>query len=147
MASSTSSLTATTLKPVCFTIVGKQNNPLFHYCFEQGVSSSHDLFHMVHTSLDTLDESGGTITPGYVGLLYPTESYKTYGYRTLTNIKLILVFHRGSIRDVEVRKLFQTLHALYVCAVSNPFYSLGDRLSDSPSSCLVNELLKIIPSN
>ena len=61
----------------------------------------------------------------YLGLLYPTEDYKVYGYLTSTHVKLILVTHNFNSKETSVRKVFESLHAAYIDAISNPFYTPG----------------------
>ena len=41
----------------------------------------------------------------YMGLLYPTEDYKVYGYLTSTRVKLILVTHTFNAKEGSVRKV------------------------------------------
>ena len=66
-----------------------------------------------------------TGSDSYLGLLYPTEDYKVYGYLTSTHVKLILVTHNFNAKEASVRKVFESLHAAYIDAISNPFYTPG----------------------
>ena len=69
----------------------------------------------------------------YLGLLYPTEEYKVYGYITNTNAKMILVTTENSNpKDPDVRQFFQHFHRLYVNVASNPFYETNTKI-ESPS--------------
>merc|ERR1711924_230058 len=77
----------------------------------------------------------GTRKPGsdsYLGLLYPTEDYKVFGYLTCTNVKLILVADALNAKEANVKRVFQGLHTAYINAVSNPFYTPYTKI-DSPT--------------
>ncbi|GAA50464.1 trafficking protein particle complex subunit 2-like protein [Clonorchis sinensis] len=105
----------------------------------------------VHAALDVVGDklakraaySGGghEHTEPYLGLLYPMEDHRLYGYVTNTQIKFIVVLESptsplnstsqaagGSSpslqhQDSEIRSLFQCLHSAYVDLVSSPFYT------------------------
>lgn len=86
-------------------------------------------FHYIaHTALDVLDEkiaSRKETTSSndmYLSVLFPTEVYKIYGYVTNSKTKIIVVADDSEMKDNDMKSLFQKLHALYVDAVSNPFY-------------------------
>ncbi|KAI3791031.1 hypothetical protein L2E82_04572 [Cichorium intybus] len=71
-----------------------------------------NLHHIVHCSLDVVDEkvnnpkkSGTMINETFLGLLYPTENYKVYGYLTNTKVKFILVTTDLDVRDADVRNI------------------------------------------
>mmetsp|Transcript_11867 Transcript_11867/g.30306 ORF Transcript_11867/g.30306 Transcript_11867/m.30306 type:complete len:87 (+) Transcript_11867:65-325(+) len=64
----------------------------------------------------------------YLGLLYPTEDYKVFGYLTGTNVKLILVADSFNAKEAVVKKVFRDLHSAYIDAVSNPFYNPGKKI-------------------
>jgi len=69
----------------------------------------------------------------YLGLLYPTEDYKVYGYITNTNVKMIIVTtENANPKDPDLRMFFTNFHKLYVNAASNPFYESNTKI-DSPS--------------
>ena len=112
-----------------------QNNPLYIKAYGQ-----HDQlrFHfIVHTSLDFLEEKVAAQTQGsasiptaatskhdsYLGLLYPIEELRVYGYLTNCRIKLLAVLDDDEVKDAEMKALFRRLHALYVDTTSNPFHS------------------------
>ncbi|KAL0356568.1 UNVERIFIED_CONTAM: Trafficking protein particle complex subunit-like protein [Sesamum calycinum] len=113
---------------VCVAVVGHQNNPLYIQSFTEA-DDALKLHHIVHCSLDVVDErvnnpkkSGPTLNETFLGLLYPTENYKVYGYLTNTKVKFILVTTDLDVRDADVRNFFRRFHAAYVDAVSNPFH-------------------------
>ncbi|KAF6138843.1 hypothetical protein GIB67_018574 [Kingdonia uniflora] len=50
---------------------------------------------------------GPTLNETFLGLLYPTENYKVYGYLTNTKVKFILVTTDLDVRDADVRNLHE----------------------------------------
>ena len=65
----------------------------------------------------------------YLGLLYPTEEFKVYGYVTMTRVKFILALDdNANPKDADVKLFFTKFHSLYVDAISNPFYTLDDKI-------------------
>ncbi|KAM7257984.1 hypothetical protein ACFE04_013725 [Oxalis oulophora] len=120
---------------VCVAVVGHQNNPLYIQSFTEA-DDALKLHHIVHCSLDVVDErvnnpkkSGPTLNETFLGLLYPTENYKVYGYLTNTKVKFILVTTDLDVRDADVRNFFRKFHAAYVDAVSNPFHVPGKKIT------------------
>ena len=114
---------------VCVAVVGRTNNPLYLRAFD---AASLRFQYIVHTSLDIVEEklrvaskskttaaSGAT---GYLGLLYPTEEFKVYGYITNTKVKFIVVAaDDGETKDAAIGVFFKKFHQLYVNTISNPF--------------------------
>ncbi|GAB2267835.1 hypothetical protein Dimus_002812 [Dionaea muscipula] len=106
---------------VCIAVVGHQNNPLYIQSFTEA-DDALKLHHIVHCSLDVVDErvnnpkkSGPLLNETFLGLLYPTENYKVYGYLTNTKVKFILVTTDLDVRDADVRNAIEeaeTLHSL-----------------------------------
>ncbi|WAR12972.1 TPC2L-like protein, partial [Mya arenaria] len=69
-------------------------------------------YYTVHTSLDVIEEKVNNVGKNanelrelYLGLLYPTEDYKVYGYVTNTKIKFVIVVESSNttLRDNEIR--------------------------------------------
>ncbi|EOD28223.1 hypothetical protein EMIHUDRAFT_58777, partial [Emiliania huxleyi CCMP1516] len=113
-----------------------QNNPLYLRTFGAagGGEAAPDTlrFHfIVHAALDHVEEKlasqrtaaagGGKLDP-YLGLLYPIEDYRVYGYVTNSRAKLLTVVDDDEVKDAEMRALFRRLHTLYVDTISNPFH-------------------------
>ena len=71
----------------------------------------------------------------YLGLLYPIEELRVYGFMTNCRIKLIAVLDEEDVKDAEMKALFRRLHALYVDTVSNPFHSPDTELYNCASFC------------
>mmetsp|Transcript_42616 Transcript_42616/g.107532 ORF Transcript_42616/g.107532 Transcript_42616/m.107532 type:complete len:133 (-) Transcript_42616:923-1321(-) len=110
----------------CVAIVGKKNNPLFLRSFN---SSTDELkFHyIVHSALDVVStrETAGAQEP-FLGLLFPTEEFRVYGYLTNTRVKLLVVVQQSHNKDTEVKAFLERLHSAYIKAVSNPFHQMGE---------------------
>ncbi|KAL8240290.1 hypothetical protein R6Q59_013645 [Mikania micrantha] len=122
---------------VCIAVVGHQNNPLYIQSFTEA-DDALKLHHIVHCSLDVVDErvnnpkkSGPMLNETFLGLLYPTENYKVYGYLTNTKVKFILVTTDLDVRDADVRNIsfFRRFHSAYLYAVSNPFHVPGKKIT------------------
>lgn len=133
---------------VCVAVVGHNNHPLYLQSFisESNILKFH---HIVHCSLDVIEEkvsnskqAGINISESFLGLLYPTEEYKVYGYMTNTMIKFVLVTTDRDLRDADVRNLFRRLHAAYVDAASNPFHVPGKKITSSVFVERVDNMVK-----
>ncbi|GFR26137.1 trafficking protein particle complex subunit 2-like protein, partial [Trichonephila clavata] len=109
-------------------------------CYVKTSSPGNDLkfLYTIHTSLDVIEEKVLTVNKTasdlrelYLGLLYPTEDYKVYGYVTNTKIKFIVVVESShtTLRDNEIRQMFRRIHAGYADMVCNPFYTAGEVVS------------------
>ncbi|GLJ40390.1 hypothetical protein SUGI_0831640 [Cryptomeria japonica] len=129
-------------------IVGLQNNPVYIQSFSEG-DDALKLHYIVHCSLDVIDErvnnpkkSGPTLNETFLGLLYPTENYKVYGYLTNTKVKFIVVTTDQDLRDADVRSFFRRFHAAYVDAVSNPFHVPGKRITSAAFADRVRTIVK-----
>ncbi|KAJ1443629.1 Trafficking protein particle complex subunit 2 [Sesbania bispinosa] len=92
---------------VCVAVVGHQNNPLYIQSFTEA-DDALKLHHIVHCSLDVVDErvnnpkkSGPMLNETFLGLLYPIENYKVYGYLTNTKVKFILVTTDLDVKDAD----------------------------------------------
>ncbi|CAH1270857.1 TRAPPC2L [Branchiostoma lanceolatum] len=133
---------------VCVAVISKENYPLYI----QTIPTEDDLkFHYtVHTSLDVVEEKINNVGKTtndlrelYLGLLYPTEDYKVYGYVTNTKIKFVVVVESSNtaLRDNEIRTMFRKLHNAYTDLVCNPFYTPGDRITSRVFEKVVNAMM------
>ncbi|XP_063801586.1 trafficking protein particle complex subunit 2-like protein isoform X1 [Pseudophryne corroboree] len=128
---------------VCVSVIAKENYPLYIH----SIPSENQLkFHYtVHTSLDVVDEKISAMGKAlvdqrelYLGLLYPTEDYKVYGYVTNSKVKFVMVVDSSNtaLRDNEIRSMFRKLYNSYTDVMCNPFYNPGDpiqsRMAVSP---------------
>ncbi|RDY14022.1 Trafficking protein particle complex subunit 2-like protein, partial [Mucuna pruriens] len=133
---------------VCVAVVGHQNNPLYIQSFTEA-DDALKLHHIVHCSLDVVDErvnnpkkSGPMLNETFLGLLYPIENYKVYGYLTNTKVKFILVTTDLDVKDADVRNFFRRFHAAYVDAVSNPFHVPGKKITSRTFAERVSTIVK-----
>ncbi|KAL5677864.1 hypothetical protein ACJX0J_013995, partial [Zea mays] len=82
------------------------NNPLYLHSFTEA-DDALKLHHIVHCSLDVIDErvnnSKRTLNETFLGLLYPTENYRVYGYLTNTKVKFIMVTTDLNAKDADAR--------------------------------------------
>ncbi|XP_032320498.1 trafficking protein particle complex subunit 2-like protein isoform X1 [Camelus ferus] len=120
---------------VCVAVIAKENYPL--YIRSVPTESELKFHYMVHTSLDVVDEKISAMGKAlvdqrelYLGLLYPTEDYKVYGYVTNSKVKFVMVVDSSNtaLRDNEIRSMFRKLHNSYTDVMCNPFYNPGDRI-------------------
>uniref|UniRef100_A0A674ML70 Trafficking protein particle complex subunit 2-like protein n=1 Tax=Takifugu rubripes TaxID=31033 RepID=A0A674ML70_TAKRU len=97
---------------VCIAVIAKENYPLYIRCVP--VQNELKFHYTVHTSLDVVEEkissagkSIGDQRELYLGLLYPTEDYKVYGFVTNTKVKFVIVVDSSntSLRDNEIRSV------------------------------------------
>lgn len=87
-------------------------------------------------------KKGGNSYDMYLGLLYPTEEYRVYGYVTNSRVKIVLVLdgEGGVLKDPELRSAFRKLHAAYIDVVANPFYIPCQRISSARFDALAAEI-------
>nr|XP_047931053.1 trafficking protein particle complex subunit 2-like protein [Anser cygnoides] len=125
-----------------------QNYPLYI----RSIPTENELkFHYtVHTSLDVVDEKISAMGKAlvdqrelYLGLLYPTEDYKVYGYVTNSKVKFVMVVDSSNtaLRDNEIRSMFRKLHNSYTDIMCNPFYNPGDRIHSRAFDNMVNSMM------
>jgi len=133
---------------ICVAVIGKENYPLFI----KTISADNELkfYYTVHTSLDVVEEKISSVGKNtndlrelYLGLLYPTEDYKVYGYVTNTKIKLVIVVESSNttLRDNEIRSMFRKLHNAYVDMLCNPFYIPGENVTSKSFEKVVNSMM------
>ncbi|XP_035751087.1 trafficking protein particle complex subunit 2-like protein [Egretta garzetta] len=132
----------------CNSCERKMNYPLYI----RSVPTENELkFHYtVHTSLDVVDEKISAMGKAlvdqrelYLGLLYPTEDYKVYGYVTNSKVKFVMVVDSSNtaLRDNEIRSMFRKLHNSYTDIMCNPFYNPGDRIHSRAFDNMVNSMM------
>ncbi|WOG84181.1 hypothetical protein DCAR_0103362 [Daucus carota subsp. sativus] len=138
---------------VCVAVVGHQNNPLYIQSFTDA-DDALKLHHIVHCSLDVIDErvnnpkkSGPLLNETFLGLLYPADNYKVFGYLTNTKVKFILVTTDVDVRDASVRNFFRRFHSAYVDAVSNPFHVPGKKITSKTFAGRVSAIVSSFGSS
>ena len=134
---------------VSIAVVGRDNEPLYiHTIHEETDLKFH---YIVHTCLDVIEEKTTSSSKAsqdprelYLGLLYPTEDYKVYGYVTNTKIKFVIIVEsmNATLRDNDMRMMFRKIHNAYVSMVSNPFYNPGDPINSKLFQAAVDSLMK-----
>jgi hypothetical protein len=102
---------------------------------------------IMHAALDRFEQLAGP-PPGYgwrkpgetgvdgmfVGLLYPVEDMRVYGYVTTTRIKLVLVVEDDALPEMQssidndIKALLSKIHELYVEDLLNPFKDTGSAI-------------------
>ncbi|XP_069758056.1 trafficking protein particle complex subunit 2-like protein isoform X2 [Narcine bancroftii] len=133
---------------VCVAVIAKENYPLYI----KTVPTENELkFHYtVHTSLDVVEEKISAVGKAlvdqrelYLGLLYPTEDYKVYGYVTNTKVKFVIVVDSSNIalRDNEIRSMFRKLHNSYTDVMCNPFYNPGEVIQSKVFDNMVSGMM------
>jgi len=137
------------MKVVCVAVVGKTQNPLYIKSYDQ--TEGLKFHYMVHGSLDVVEEKLKKSTPTtelYMGLLYPTEDYKVYGYITNTKIKLIVVvLDDADLKEVDIKNFFKRFHQVFAGTVCNPFYTPDDVIKVKKFDTDVDNLVYSVASN
>ncbi|XP_054711385.1 trafficking protein particle complex subunit 2-like protein [Uloborus diversus] len=133
---------------VAVAIISKENYPL--YVKTNSPGSDLKFLYTMHTSLDVIEEkvvtvnkSVGDLRELYLGLLYPTEDYKVYGYVTNTKIKFVVIVESShtTLRDNEIRQMFRKIHAAYADMVCNPFYVPGETISSKSFESIIKSIM------
>ncbi|XP_074140746.1 trafficking protein particle complex subunit 2-like protein [Sminthopsis crassicaudata] len=110
------------------TVIPKENYPLYI----QSIPADYT----VHMSLNVVDEKVSAMGKAlvdqrelYLGLLYPTEDYKVYGYVTNSKVKFVMVVDSSNtaLRD-KIHSMFRKLHNSYTYVMCNSFYNPGDHI-------------------
>ncbi|XP_033626729.1 trafficking protein particle complex subunit 2-like protein [Asterias rubens] len=133
---------------VCVAVIAKENYPLYI----STIPTENELkFHYtVHTCLDVIEEKVSAVGKSvndprelYLGLLYPTEDYKVYGYVTNTKVKFVIVVESSNmqLRDNEIRNMFKTLHNAYVDMLCNPLYTPGENIKSKTFDNTVMQMM------
>ncbi|KAM7015402.1 trafficking protein particle complex subunit 2-like protein [Tautogolabrus adspersus] len=133
---------------VCIAVIAKENYPLYI----RSVPTQNELkFHYtVHTSLDVVEEKISAVGKSlgdqrelYLGLLYPTEDYKVYGYVTNSKVKFVIVVDSSntSLRDNEIRSMFRKLHNSFTDVMCNPFHNPGDSIQSKAFDGIVSGMM------
>uniref|UniRef100_A0A8C4IC01 Trafficking protein particle complex subunit 2-like protein n=1 Tax=Dicentrarchus labrax TaxID=13489 RepID=A0A8C4IC01_DICLA len=104
----------------------------------------------LHTSLDVVEEKISAVGKSlgdqrelYLGLLYPTEDYKVYGYVTNSKVKFVIVVDSSntSLRDNEIRSMFRKLHNSFTDVMCNPFHNPGDPIQSKAFDGIVSGMM------
>lgn len=98
----------------------------------------------VNFPVSSLTKSSNDPRELYLGLLYPTEDYKVYGYVTNSKIKFVVVVESANtaLRDNEIRTMFRRLHVAYTDMFCNPFYNPGENITSRKFEDTVVKMMK-----
>ncbi len=65
----------------------------------------------------------------FLGLLYPEEGHRVYGWTTNTKVTIIIIYDEAvRVNDEDVPQILKRLHEAYIAAVCNPFHTEGNLL-------------------
>ncbi|KAK9799812.1 hypothetical protein WJX73_002139 [Symbiochloris irregularis] len=135
----------------CAAVVGRANNPLYLEACKPASDEEVLKYHyVVHCALDTVEEKvalrtqPGEIADSYLGMLYPTEDHKVYGYVSNTSIKFIFVVEEPAPKDEDMRALFKRFHAAFIDVVSNPFYEIGQPITSTSFDASVRTIVTTV---
>ncbi|GFR41299.1 hypothetical protein Agub_g1975 [Astrephomene gubernaculifera] len=137
----------------CVAFIGPQNNPLYLRSMDPASDEQYlKLHYVVHCALDAVEEKvllkrgPGDAQDAYLGLLYPTEDFKVYGYLTNTHLKILLLLDdEGPAKDEVVMRVFRRLHSLYVDTASNPFHVFGLPISSARFDVQLEQIVAVYP--
>uniref|UniRef100_A0A6U4M355 Trafficking protein particle complex subunit 2-like protein n=2 Tax=Hemiselmis andersenii TaxID=464988 RepID=A0A6U4M355_HEMAN len=121
----------------CVALIARTNQPLLLRCYAD--EAEHIKFNYVcHCSIDAFEEREQTLRVGggapkgtdmFLGLIMSMVEYKVVGYITCTGVRVVVVLDDADTKDdTVIRSFCAKLHALYVDAVSNPFYVAGQEV-------------------
>lgn len=124
----------------CIAVISKQNFPLYLRTVDPLNETDLQFQYIVHTSIDVIEEKismlsapkvGNDPREHYLGMLYPSEQHKVYGYATNTRVKFVIVTDNTTSqnRDADMKLLFKNLHVAYTDMFCNPFYATGTKIT------------------
>ncbi|CAN8000733.1 unnamed protein product [Ixodes pacificus] len=139
---------------VAVAVIGKENSPLF----VKTVTPCNELkfLYTIHTSLDVVEEkispgnkSSGDVRELYLGLLYPTEDCKVYGYVTNTKTKFIVIVEtsRTTLRDNEIRQASEVQScclSLFNCIMTSCYRCFINCIHHMLMSCAIPSMFLVI---
>ncbi|GIL72663.1 hypothetical protein Vretimale_4364 [Volvox reticuliferus] len=138
---------------ICVAFIGPQNNPIYLRSMDPATDDQYlKLHYIVHCALDAVEEKvllkrgPGDSQDAYLGLLYPTEDYRVYGYLTNTHVKIILLLDdEAPIKDEAVLRVLRRLHSLYVDTTSNPFHKFGLPITSPRFDAQLEQIVALYP--
>lgn len=117
----------------CVAIIGRQGEPLYVKSFVPSfdVLSIHAALDAVRDKVDPAryPRPSSQREDPFLGLLYPIEGYKIFGFITNTNIVIVIAIKDTLLREDRVRALFDTIAGLHAAAVCNPFSPLNGKVT------------------
>jgi trafficking protein particle complex subunit 2 len=73
-----------------------------------------------------------------------TVLVSSYGYVSSTRVKFVLIFEHStaiSLKDTDIKLLFQRLHQAYIDCILNPFYQPNSQLKSKRFEQVVSSLM------
>ena len=128
---------------VALAFIGKSNQPLLVRTFVD--SADEDavarLQLIIHSSLDAIEEKERRADM-YLGHLALIDEFQTFGYLTMTGVKLaVVVRDSATVKEGELKALLQRLHRAFVAHLQNPFAPLrGDPASPKLNAAINREI-------
>eukprot|EP01113_Clastostelium_recurvatum_P042570 TRINITY_DN6905_c0_g1_i1.p1 TRINITY_DN6905_c0_g1~~TRINITY_DN6905_c0_g1_i1.p1 ORF type:complete len:137 (+),score=27.18 TRINITY_DN6905_c0_g1_i1:70-480(+) len=128
--------------PYTFTIVGKNDNPLYEAEFASGVKAKEQAHHLsqfvIHSSIDLVEEAVWKSTA--MNLKGVDRFGKSYisSFVTAGHIKFMLL-HEKKEEDA-IKGFFQDVYELYVKIAINPFYQLNTPITSVAFDSRVKKL-------
>jgi len=88
-------------------------------------------------------KAASTSVSNFLGVIQASDTHKILGYVTATRVKFMLILDSSKPlpRDVDIRRFFEQLHALWSRLCGSPFYRLGDMVSQPNFAKKVDQLL------
>jgi len=134
------------MKIVCVAVIGKANNPLYIKSFDLQVDSLKFHF-IIHSSLDVVEEKISSLNTKkspdlYLGMLCPSEDYRVFGYVTNTKNKLIVIVDDYDPKESEIKSFFKTFHSHVANALSNPFHTIDEQVTNKLFDREITQLVK-----
>jgi hypothetical protein len=146
---------------VCIALIGKQNEPLYFYCKEDG-SEYFNMQMISHSSIDVLEErkkrsklflfsssfiilcraqlSSATFDL-YFGQLFAIESYRIYGSYTNTHLKIVVICDSVGADNVGIREAVVALGAAFVNISQNPFQEINSSISSKKFDSIISQII------
>ncbi|VDK51822.1 unnamed protein product [Anisakis simplex] len=119
---------------ICIALIGKDSSPLFVSICEKDMPREFDVHMFLYCSLDIVDEKvDGSNRPQelYLGPLISDQKFKSFGYVTNTNVKIILITEVGNstLKDQDVRSV------CFSSGFDGDIIGLSENLSNSILKC------------
>ncbi|KAK2722509.1 hypothetical protein QYM36_002900 [Artemia franciscana] len=132
---------------LCVGVISSKNEPLIISC--KNKEEELNFQYMLHTSLDFIDGKLSSATKAsdardlYLGLLNSNEDAKIFGYVTNTGVKFMIIISAfdTSIREIDIRAMFRSLHSSYINLASNPFYIPGNAIASKKFIAILDRMV------
>jgi len=98
---------------------------------------------MRHIDTNPKQKSSSSSVSNFLGIIQASDTHKILGYITATRVKFMLILDssKPQPRDVDIRRFFEQLHALWTRLAGSPFYRLGELVTQPQFVKQVDQLL------